>query len=225
MVGDDDAIDAALARDACIGRCDQALDHQLAVPAAADQFDMFPGELVAIADVAHQVFGKHRRPAHRVHILEMRHAVIHQRARPGAEQPMRMRDGIPGDARRDGERDLKTVADIVFAVRWNRHVGRHDEGVIAGRGHPIDQRLDARGIARQIGLIPGRRIFAPHVFQRDQGGRAENHRHILRGSRARQHNVPAIGGKRRGAHRRNAERCVIRLAEQLRGLHAVRDVL
>ena len=116
VIGDDDAIDAALARDPRIRRRDQALDHQLALPAAADQFDMLPGELVAMADVAHQVLGQHRRTALGVHVLEMRHAVIHQRARPDAEQPMRMGHGVPRDARRDRQRDLKTVADVVLAV-------------------------------------------------------------------------------------------------------------
>src|SRR5258708_1560084 len=80
VVGDDDAVDAALARDPRIGRRDQAFYDKLALPAAADQFDMFPGELIAVADVAHQVFRQHRRPALGVHVLEMRHAVIHHRA-------------------------------------------------------------------------------------------------------------------------------------------------
>jgi hypothetical protein len=143
MIGDDHAVNAGLARDAGVRRRNQALHHKLAFPAAADQLDMSPGELVAAADVAHQVFGKHRRPAHRVHVLEMRHAVIHQRARPGAEQPMRMGGGVPGHAWRDGERDLKTVANVVLAVGRDRHVGGHHEGVVAGGGDPVDQGLDA----------------------------------------------------------------------------------
>ena len=61
MVGDHHAVDAALARDARIRRRDQALDDELAFPALADQFDMLPGELVAGADIAHQVFRHHRR--------------------------------------------------------------------------------------------------------------------------------------------------------------------
>ena len=65
MIGDDHAVDAGLARDPRVRRRDQALDHELALPALADQLDMLPGELVALADVAHQVLGKHRRPAHR----------------------------------------------------------------------------------------------------------------------------------------------------------------
>src|ERR1035437_5045087 len=100
---------------------------------------MLPGELVAVADVAHQVLGKHRRPAHGCYVLEMRHAVIDQGARPGAEQPMRMRHCIPGDAWRDRKRDLEAVADVVLAVGWNRYVRGHDEGVVAGGGDPVDQ--------------------------------------------------------------------------------------
>ena len=57
MIGYDNAIDSALARDASVGRRDQALDDKPALPATADQFDMLPGELVALADIAHQVFG------------------------------------------------------------------------------------------------------------------------------------------------------------------------
>ncbi len=169
MIGDDDAVNAGLARDACIRRCDQALDHELALPAPADQLDMLPGELIALADVAHQVLRKRRRAAHRVHVLEMRHAVIHQRARPGAEQPVRVGHYIHGDPRRDRERNAKSVADVVLAVGRHRDVGGHHEGVVAGGGDPVDQWLDARSIARQIGLIPGGGILAPDLLQPDQG--------------------------------------------------------
>ena len=167
MVGDDHAINAALPRDAGVGGRDQAFDHQLALPAPADQLDMLPRELVTLADVAHQVFGKHRRTAHRIHILKMRHAVVDQGARPGAEQPIGMANRVPGDPRRDGQRDLETVTDVVLAVRCNRNIGGYDEGVVAGGGDPVDQRFDARSVASQICLIPGCRIFAPYVFQRD----------------------------------------------------------
>ena len=154
MVGEHHAVDTALARDFCVGRRDQALDHELALPAAADQFDMLPGELVAMADIAHQVLRQHRRAALGVHVFEMRHAVVHHRACPGAEQPVRMRDRIPGDLRRDRQRHLKAVADVVLAVRRHRHVGGDDKGVVAGGRHAIDQRLDPLRLAREIGLIP-----------------------------------------------------------------------
>ena len=84
-----------------------------------------------------------------------------------------MCDRIPGDPRRDGKRDPKAVTDVVLTVGLDRHVRGHDEGVVAGGGNPVDQRLDARIVARQIGLIPGGRILAPDVLQRDQGRGAE----------------------------------------------------
>ena len=186
---------------------------------------MLPGELVAIADVAHEILGQHRRTARRVHVLEMRHAVIHQRAHPGAEQPVRMRRHIPGDLRRDHERDLEAGADVVLAVGRHRHVGGHHEGVVAGGGDAIDQRLDARRIAGQIGLVPGGRVCLPDVLELDQGGGAENHRHVRRRGRAREHDVAAIGAQRGGPERRDAERRGVGLAEQRRGLVAARDVV
>src|SRR6516165_5142613 len=120
MIGDHHSIDAAFARDAGILRCDQALYHELSLPAPAYQFDMPPGELVAITYIAHEILGQDGWTARRVHILEMRHAVIFQRAQPGAEQPMRVRRHIPGDPRRDQERNLKARANVVLAVRGNR---------------------------------------------------------------------------------------------------------
>ena len=76
---------------------------------------------------------------------------------------MRMRRYIPGDPRRDYERDPEAGANVVFAVRGNRHVSGHHEGVVSGSGDPIDQRLDARRIARQIGLVPSGRVCPPNV--------------------------------------------------------------
>ena len=177
------------------------------------------------ADIAHQVFRQHRRAAFGVHVLEMRHAEIHHGARPGAEQPVRMGDRVPEHARRDRERHLKTVADVVLAVRRHRHVGGDDEGVVAGRRNAIDQRLDPLRQAGEIGLIPRCLIGGAHVLQRDQRRGAENHRHVLGSRRLRQHDVAAIGAERRRAHRRNAERRGIGLAEQRGGLVAAGDVV
>src|SRR5260370_17996980 len=109
MIGDHHSIDAAFARDAGILRGDQALHHELSLPAPAYQFDMLPGELVAIADIAHEILGQDGWTARRVHILEMRHAVIFQRAHPGAEQPIRMRPYLPGDPPRCQDRDPETA--------------------------------------------------------------------------------------------------------------------
>src|SRR5262245_25921210 len=143
MIGDHHSIDAAFARDAGILRSDQALYHELSLPAPAYQFDMLPGELVAVADIAHEILGQDGWTARRFHILEMRHAVTFQRAHPGAEQPMRMRRYIPGDPRWDQERHLEAGTNVLLAVLENRHVGGYHEGVVAGSGDPIDERLDA----------------------------------------------------------------------------------
>ena len=132
---------------------------------------------------------------------------------------------VPGNLRRDRQRDLESVADIVLAVGRHRHVGGDDEGVVAGVRDPVDQGLDAGGIAGQISLVPGGGVFAPDVLQRDQGRGGKAHRHVHAGGRARQHDVAAIGAQRGRAHRGNAERRRIGLAEQGRGLVAARDVV
>jgi hypothetical protein len=75
---------------------------------------------------------------------------------------------VSHDARRDRQRHLKPVADVVLAIGRHRHICGHDERVVAGGGDPVDQGLDARRLAGEIGLIPGIGIFAPHVLQRDQ---------------------------------------------------------
>ena len=121
--------------------------------------------------------------------------------------------------------DLKAVADVVLAVGRHRHVGGDDEGVVTGSRHAVDERLDAFSDAGEIGLIPGLRVFPAHVLQRDQRRGAQNHRHVGRGSRARQHDVAAIGAQRGRAHRRDPERRRIGLAEQGRGLVAAGDVV
>jgi hypothetical protein len=71
-------------------------------------------------------------------------------------------------ARRDRERHLKSVADVVLAVRRHRHVGGDDESIVTGGGHAIDQRFDPLRQAGEIGLIPRRLIGGAHVLQRDQ---------------------------------------------------------
>ena len=81
------------------------------------------------------------------------------------------------------------------------------------------------GIAGEIGLVPGGGIFLDDVFQPDQRRRAEDHRHVQRRRRARVDDVAAIGAQRRRAHRRNAERRGVGLAEQRRGLVARGDVV
>src|SRR5260221_5221077 len=106
MVGDHHPIDAAFARDAGILRGDQALHHELSLPPPAYQFDMLPGELVAIADIPHEILGQDGWTARRVHILGMRHAVIFQRAHAGADARKRMPRYITADPRTDQERDL-----------------------------------------------------------------------------------------------------------------------
>src|SRR5260370_38358880 len=105
MIGDHHSIDAAFARDAGILRGDQALHHELSLPAPAYQFDMLPGELGAIADIADEILGPDGWSARRVHLLELRAAVIFQRADPGGAQPMRLCTDIPGDTCGDQEPD------------------------------------------------------------------------------------------------------------------------
>ena len=90
---------------------------------------------------------------------------------------------------------------------------------IAGRLDAIDQRLDARRVAGEIGLKPGPGIARRRPPALISDAAAQDHRHVHRGGGTRQHDIAPIGGQRRGsAHRRDPERRRVGLAEQRRRL-------
>ena len=185
---------------------------------------MVPGELVAPAHHTHEIARQDRRPAGRVHVLEMRHPVPQQRAQRRAEQPRRVRHSIPEQPRAGGERQPEAVADVVLAVGRHWHVRGQHEGAVAGCRHAVHQGLDACGLAREVGLIPTRSPFPSHILQRDQRRGAEDHRHASGERGARQHDVCAVGTNRANPHGGDPKRRRVLLAEQSDGLATARHV-
>ena len=90
MVGEQDSVDAVLARVPRILGRDPALDHESPLPALAYQLDVLPVQLVAQRRCRASGFSRARRAARGVRVLEMRHAVLEHGARRRAEQPARM---------------------------------------------------------------------------------------------------------------------------------------
>ena len=128
----------------------------------------------------------------------MRHAVAAPGAQRGAEQPAGWVAPSQCQAQRRLERDGEAVADVVLAVGGHRHVGGQHQGLETGGGDAVDQRLDARRLAGQIGLVP-MRAGRPDFLQRNQRGGAEDHRDVG-GRRGR---APARGRR----DRRRARSC------------------
>ena len=100
MVGHHDAIRPRIAAHARIFGGDDALHHQLALPALADQFQMLPRQTITRAKSAHQGARDDRWPASGIHIFKMRHAVLQHGLEEGIQHPARMRDAIPQQLRR-----------------------------------------------------------------------------------------------------------------------------
>ena len=216
MVRHHEAIHADLLRAHHVVRMQHALDQQLAREAAADEFQVRPGQPVPRAEGAFQVAREDRRAAPRIHVLEMRHAVVLQRLEPGAEGPGGMRRPLPEQPEGRLQRDGVAVAYVVLAVGGNLDVHREDEGLEPRRNHAVDQRFDARGLARQVGLVPGVGVGLGHVLHPDQRRRRQDVGNVLRARRLRQRDVAAIGQQRGRSHRRDAEGRVVVAPEQRR---------
>src|SRR5207245_835474 len=85
---DDDPLHAAFVRDASVVRRHDALQDEATLPLAADELEVLPAQMVALAEVALDVAREDRRAALGVGILEVRHAVARERAQRRAEEPL-----------------------------------------------------------------------------------------------------------------------------------------
>ena len=135
-----------------------------------------------------------------------------------------MTDALPGELQIGPQRQAPAVAHVVLAVGGDRHVDGQHEGIEARGGDAVDQRLDARRLARNVGLVPGRMAFTANVLHADERGRAENHRDVDSCRRAREHQIALIGADGRGTHGRDAERQRVFAAEQGRRQAPARHV-
>ena len=219
-----DAVDAVVLCGARVGDGQNALDHERPLPAPADQLDVLPRQLIAVADRALEVARDHRRAAGRIQVLEMRHAVLHDGARKRADRPARMGHHVPDELGARLDRNAEAGSHVVLAVGRDRYVHGQHEHLVARGGDAIDQRFDARGIARQIGLVPGGGARGANLLEPDQRSPAQDHRNVCVGGGLCEGEIAAVGADRGGAHRGDAERRGVGAAEQHLGVAPPRDV-
>ena len=223
MIGNHDAVNAVFARQYGVGFGEDALDHQLAFPQPAHQRHVLPVEMIAPRALAHRG-ARHQRRA-RPHVLEMRHALRKISAQRGADQPARSREALQREPQIRPQRRVITIAYIIFTVCTHRNIDRQHQRFITGARHALDQLGNFFCVAGQISLEPGVTAagFA-YFFQRRQRRAAQNHRHVFRGRRQRQRQIALKRRERSAAHRCDAERAVVGLAEQRGFGRAARDV-
>ncbi|CFM97203.1 Uncharacterised protein [Bordetella pertussis] len=212
------------ARQGGVARMHDALDDQLAAPGPADALHMAPVQVVARREIAQHVGRQDGRAARGERVLEMRHPVRQQGAQEGAGQPARAAQAVPSQPQARLERGGEARAHIVLAVGrdWNVH-GQHQRPV-AGARHALDQRVDAPGVAGQVGLEPGARRLARHFLERDERRSAHDGGDARRARRAGQHDVAAVGRQGADAHGGDAKGRGPFLAEELGARMTRRDV-
>src|SRR5690606_20467976 len=97
-------------------RVEHALEDQLALPLRAHVRHVLPAEPVALAEVARRVARENGGAPRGLRVLEVRHAMPDDGAHGGAEEPVRMRDALPGQAQAGTQRRGEAGAQVVFAV-------------------------------------------------------------------------------------------------------------
>ena len=187
------------------------------MPALADGGQMRPGQVGAVREIAHHAGRQDGRAPVRIVVLEMRHAVAPQGLEKAAEQPARVADALPGQARPGPQRRGKAGAHIVLAVGGHGRVHGDHQGLHAGGGHAVQQRIDLALVARQVGLEPGVGRGRHHLLQPDQRGAAHDGRHARLLCGLGQHQIAPVGRQRGNAHGRHAEGRAVAAPEQLEG--------
>ena len=114
------------------------------------------------------------------------------------------------------QRAVETAAHVVLAVGADRHVDREHERLEPGARAAFDEFGDGSGFTRQVGLEPRGAPGLLHVFEPRQRRAAHDHWNVglCRGSR--KYDIALVGGHRTAAHRREAERRRVFLAEERR---------
>ncbi len=178
---------------------------------------MRPGQVGAVREIAHHAGRQDGRAPVRIVVLEMRHAVPPQGLEKAAEQPARVADALPGQAWPGPQRRGKAGAHIVLAVGGHGRVHRDHQGLHAGGGHAVQQRIDLALVARQVGLEPCMGRGRHHLLQPDQRGAAHDGRHARLLCGLGQHQIASVGRQRGNAHGRHAEGRAVAAPEQLEG--------
>ena len=194
---------------------EDALDDEVATPALANALDMLPVQVVAARGVADGGVGQQGCAACGKRVLEVRHAVVDQRAQHGAHHPAWTDDAVVGQTQRGAQRHGEAGAHIVFAVGPDGNVHGDDQRAKASGCDAVDQSVDARGVAGQVGLEPGGRRGLGYVFHGNQGGAAHDGGNAVGGSGLRQHQIATVGIDGADAHGGHAKRRVPGLPEQL----------
>jgi hypothetical protein len=196
-------------------------DHESAGPSLADVLDVAPHEASAIREVARHVTGEDGHASRGVGILEVRHAMLGQRAQERAEEPARTHQAIPGKPRPGSQRAREARAQVVLLVRVRGCVDGEHKRLVAGARRAIDERVDLRKLTRQVGLEPGVLRLGHYLFQTDQRRSREHHGNVGGMRAASEHQVAAIRGHCADAHRPDAEGMRVGPAQQLDRLRAV----
>ena len=95
------------------------------------------------------------------------------------------------------------------------------ERPVAGARRTVDQRIDARCLAGQVGLEPGVLRFGDDVLQADERRTAHDHGNVRARSLAREHEIAAVRGHGADAHRRDTEGKRVGVSEELRSQASV----
>ncbi|MCY1531642.1 hypothetical protein D9M68_668730 [compost metagenome] len=201
-----------------------ALQDQRPAPLLPDAGDVVPVDVVAAGRVADRGAGEKRRAARGERVLEMRHALRHEGPCERAEQPARPHEAVPRQPQAGPQRRREAGAHVVFAVRPDGNVDRDDQVAKARAGDARHQAVDARRIARQVGLEPRIGRGVGHFFHRNERGAAHDCGNARRLRRLREHEVAAVGRQRADADRRDPEGRRVALAEQRDLLRAPGDI-
>ena len=140
-----------------------------------------------------------------------------------AEQPPRPRDAVPREAQARLQRAREAGAQVVLAIRRGRRVDREHQRAVSRLRDAVDQRVDARRVARQVRLEPGVRILGHDLLEPDQRRSRDDHRDVRLPRAAREHEIAAVRRHRADAHRPDAEGMRVGLAQQLDRLRAIAD--
>ena len=212
MVRHDDAVETDLAGDLGVHRIENALDQEVALPAVAQPLRVFPIE--SFAGVRTRRGFRHDRDAPpRREVLLVRHAVLAKRLEPDVHQPFGMGDRVVCKPRVRADRMGKSRARVVLTVAADRHVGGQKERAKSRVPDAVGQAADLIAVRAHVTLKPTVRIRFRNLFQGDQRAAAENETDILRQGRTGHLRVRAVGRKSRRAHRRDAERRIVGVAE------------
>ncbi|KAG1439691.1 hypothetical protein G6F57_019306 [Rhizopus arrhizus] len=116
-----------------------------------------------------------------------------------------MRKPLPGQARAGPQRRRKARAYIVLAIGGHRRIHRQHQRRHPGRRPPGEHGRALRVVARQVSLEPRARGGLHDFLQPDQRRSAHDARHVRVRRRAGQHDVAAVAGQGRNAHRRHTD--------------------